>query len=87
MREATRRAALIHALSPKLNEELEEMAIARLYYDVELPLTPPRFLNRAALLYGDKVGIVDGAQRFTFGEYKERIHRLAQFQFGLHNQL
>ena len=38
VREASRRAALIHALSPKLNEELEEMALARLYYDVELPL-------------------------------------------------
>ncbi len=38
VREAARRAALIHALSPKLNEELEEMGLARLYYDVELPL-------------------------------------------------
>jgi DNA polymerase-1 len=36
--DAARRAALIHALSPRLNEELEEMALARLYYDVELPL-------------------------------------------------
>ena len=36
--DAARRAALIHALSPKLNEELEGMALARLYYDVELPL-------------------------------------------------
>src|SRR5919202_875785 len=38
VREAARRATLVHALSPKLNEELEEMALARLYYDVELPL-------------------------------------------------
>jgi DNA polymerase-1 len=37
-RDAARRAALIHALSPKLNEELEEMSLATLYYDVELPL-------------------------------------------------
>jgi DNA polymerase I len=36
--DAARRAALIHALAPRLNEELEEMALARLYYDVELPL-------------------------------------------------
>ena len=36
--DAARRAALIHALSPKLSGELEEMALARLYYDVELPL-------------------------------------------------
>ena len=38
LREAARRAALIHALSPKLNEELEETALAQLYYDIELPL-------------------------------------------------
>jgi DNA polymerase-1 len=35
---AARRAALIQTLSPKLNGELEEMGLARLYYDVELPL-------------------------------------------------
>jgi DNA polymerase-1 len=38
VRDAARRAALVRALSSKLNEELEEMALARLYYDVELPL-------------------------------------------------
>ena len=36
--EAARRAALVFALSPRLNEELEEMGLARLYYDIELPL-------------------------------------------------
>jgi DNA polymerase I len=36
--EAARRAALVYALSPRLEEELEEMGLARLYYDVELPL-------------------------------------------------
>jgi DNA polymerase-1 len=35
---AARRAALIYALAPRLNGELEEMGLARLYYDVELPL-------------------------------------------------
>jgi DNA polymerase I len=38
VREAARRAVLVHALSPALNGELEEMGLARLYYDVELPL-------------------------------------------------
>jgi DNA polymerase I len=38
VRDAARRAATIHALSPRLNTELEEMGLARLYYDVELPL-------------------------------------------------
>jgi DNA polymerase-1 len=36
--EAARRAALVYALSPRLVEELEELGLARLYYDVELPL-------------------------------------------------
>jgi DNA polymerase-1 len=36
--EAARRAAQIFALSPRLRKELEEMGLARLYYDVELPL-------------------------------------------------
>src|SRR3712207_4477317 len=38
LRDAARRAAMIQALSPRLNGELEEMGLARLYYDVELPL-------------------------------------------------
>jgi DNA polymerase-1 len=37
-REAARRAATIQALSPRLVEELEEMGLARLFYDIELPL-------------------------------------------------
>src|ERR671932_56819 len=37
--EAARRAVLIHTLSPVLSEALEEMELARLYYDVELPLS------------------------------------------------
>ncbi len=36
--EAARRAAQVYALSPRLVAELEEMGLARLYYDVELPL-------------------------------------------------
>jgi DNA polymerase-1 len=38
VRDAARRAAQIHALVPKLDAEMEEMGLARLYYDVELPL-------------------------------------------------
>ena len=36
--DTARRVALIHALAPRLNEDLEEMTLARLYYGVELPL-------------------------------------------------
>ena len=38
VRDVARRAAQIHALAPKLDAEMEEMGLARLYYDVELPL-------------------------------------------------
>jgi len=38
IRDAARRAAVIQALSPELNGELEEMGLARLFYNVELPL-------------------------------------------------
>ena len=38
VREAARRAALVYMLSPALNDALEQMDLARLYYDVELPL-------------------------------------------------
>src|ERR671916_232556 len=38
VREAAPRAAQVQVLSPTLNGELEEMGLARLYYDVELPL-------------------------------------------------
>jgi DNA polymerase-1 len=39
VRTAARRAVLVHTLSPVLSEALEEMGLARLYYDVELPLS------------------------------------------------
>src|SRR5215217_4162173 len=38
VRDVARRAAQTYALSPKLISELEEMGLARLFYDVELPL-------------------------------------------------
>jgi fatty-acyl-CoA synthase len=43
---------------------------------MKLPLTPTRFLNRTAQLYGNKVAIIDGARQFTYREYKERSQRL-----------
>lgn len=43
-------------------------------------LTPVRCLYRGVDLYGKKVGIVSGEQRFTYAQYGERCERLA---FGL----
>ena len=42
-----------------------------------VPLNPLEFRERAARLFGRKVGIVDGDKRFTYAEYDLRINRLA----------
>ncbi len=44
---------------------------------MNLPLTPLRFLERAKSLYGKKIGIVCGDQRFTYDAFFERCCRLA----------
>lgn len=44
---------------------------------MNVPLTPLEFRQRASALYGSKIGIVDGSQRFTYQEYDQRINRLA----------
>ncbi len=44
---------------------------------MNLTLTPIRFLERARALYGNKVGIVDGDVRMTYGEYADRCNRLS----------
>jgi fatty-acyl-CoA synthase len=41
-----------------------------------LPLTPLRFLLRATTEYGGKAGVVCGAERFTYLQFAERVHRL-----------
>jgi fatty-acyl-CoA synthase len=42
-----------------------------------VPLTPIRCLYRAVDLYSNKIGIIDGASRFTYGQFGERCERLA----------
>ncbi|PYV38673.1 MAG: hypothetical protein DMG06_25125 [Acidobacteria bacterium] len=42
-----------------------------------VPLTPLDFCRRAVHLYPNKVGIVDGQQRFTYRRFSERAYRLA----------
>jgi fatty-acyl-CoA synthase len=41
-----------------------------------LPLTPLRFLHRAAAEYGRKVGVVCGDHRLTYLDFADRVHRL-----------
>jgi len=44
---------------------------------VRVPLSVLEFRDRAAAFYGDVEGVVDGDRRFTYGQYAERTHRLA----------
>jgi len=50
---------------------------------MNIPLTPLEFRQRAVTLYGSKVGIVDGENRFTYAEYGLRINRFANALTGL----
>ena len=43
---------------------------------MNLPLTPVRFLRRAMQEYPNKVGIVDGDQRFTYAQFSRRCGQL-----------
>ncbi|MEO8658798.1 MAG: long-chain-fatty-acid--CoA ligase [Bryobacteraceae bacterium] len=42
-----------------------------------VPLTPIRFLHRAADIFGHKVGIICGEQVFTYRQFADRAERLA----------
>ena len=82
---AARRAAQIYALSPRLVSELEEMSLARLYYDVELPLADVLGAMEALGMPVDartleKVGKeIEG----RIEKLKERIHEDAGVEFNI----
>jgi len=44
---------------------------------MKLPLTPIRCLYRGVDLYGSKVGVVSGTERYTYQQFGERCERLA----------
>jgi fatty-acyl-CoA synthase len=46
-------------------------------FSTPTPLNPAHFLDRAAKIFTQRTAIVDGARRFTYGEFGERSHRLA----------
>ena len=43
---------------------------------MELPLTPLDLLARARRLFADRVGVIDGDERWTYGEFAARCDRL-----------
>ena len=42
-----------------------------------VPLTPLEFRDRAVALFGKKIGVIDGDKQFTYAQFGERTHRLA----------
>jgi fatty-acyl-CoA synthase len=40
-------------------------------------LTPTAFLHRSASVYADKIAVIDGDQRWTYSEFRDRCMRLA----------
>ncbi len=42
-----------------------------------VPLSPLEFRDRAETLFGKKIGVIDGEKQFTYAQFGERTHRLA----------
>jgi hypothetical protein len=42
-----------------------------------VPLSVLEFRDRAATFFGDKIGVVDGEEQFTYRAFATRTHRLA----------
>ncbi len=42
-----------------------------------VPLSVLEFRDRAAMFFGDKVGVIDGEEQFTYRTFSNRTHRLA----------
>jgi fatty-acyl-CoA synthase len=49
---------------------------------MKLPLTPIRCLYRGVDLFGNKVGVVSGAERYTYDQFGQRCERLAAGLLG-----
>ena len=50
---------------------------------MEVPLLVDDFLRRPALLYPEKIAIVDGERRFSYREYQARVNRLSNALLAL----
>ena len=50
---------------------------------MQVPLLVNDFLRRAARLYTDKLAVVDGERRFTYGELQERANRLSHWLLSI----
>jgi fatty-acyl-CoA synthase len=50
---------------------------------MRIPLSVLEFRDRAAALFGNVEAVIDGERRYTYGQYAERTHRLANALRGL----
>ncbi len=50
---------------------------------MRIPLTVLEFRDRAAAFFGNVEAVIDGERRFTYAQYAERTHRLANALRGL----
>ena len=50
---------------------------------MQVPLLVNDFLRRAAALYPDKLAIVDGSNRYQYGDFHRRVNRLSHALQGL----
>jgi fatty-acyl-CoA synthase len=48
-----------------------------------VPLSVLEFRDRAEMYFREKIGVIDGDKRFTYGEFAQRTHRLANALRGL----
>lgn len=45
---------------------------------LDTPLTPLRFLERAAAVHPDRIAVVDGTRRWTYGEFAQKVTAVAR---------
>ncbi|HZB89328.1 MAG TPA: DNA polymerase I [Terracidiphilus sp.] len=80
-------AASIFAMTPQLREEAGRIAVASIYEDIDLPLTPVLFrMERAGIRIETKV--LEGlSQRFSveIGRLSERIYELSGRRFNINS--
>ena len=50
---------------------------------MEVPLTPLDFMRRTRKLYSDRDGVIDGSQRWTYGEFFDRCDRWSSALQGM----
>lgn len=48
-----------------------------------VPLTPLEFRDRAEALFAKKIGVIDGDKQFTYAQFGQRTHKLANALRGL----